>query len=546
MDAPEASNNSEDASYNRGLIAWFARNHVAANLLLVFICVLGFFSISVLKKETFPTFALDMIEIGVAYPGAGPEEVEKGILIKIEEALTSIQGIEELRAYAREGSGQVYASVDQAYELGEVTDQVKLAVDRIVTFPVDAERPYITQREEKVQALMVAVSGGIDEFTMANLVTQIREEIVALPEVTFAEIQGRKDFEISIDISEQRLREYGLTLSQVADVISRWSIDLPGGSIRTDGGNIRLRANGQAYTGEEFANIVLLTNPDGSKLRLKDVAEIRDGFVEWPGYAYFNGERAMMIEVKSTANESELKISEAVRRYIDAREKTLPDSVALDVWGDSTRFLSSQLTMLLKNMVMGFALVFVVLAVFLRLRLAVWVVVGLPVAFLGAFMLLPMVGVTINIMSLFAFILVLGIVVDDAIIVAESAHAETEKSGYSLKSIVVGTKKVALPATFGVLTTVAAFLPLLLVTGPPSAMIHALAYVVVFCLLFSLVESKLILPSHLALLPPPRSDKGRITEAVDRSLKAFWNTSTSPSSPKRSIIGTPLSPPLCR
>ena len=286
--------------------------------------------------------------------------------------------------------------MDQGYELGEVTDQVKLAVDRIVTFPIDAERPYITQREEKVQALMVAVSGSIDEFTMANLVTQIREEIIALPEVTFADIQGRKDFEISIDISEQRLREYGLSLSQVAGVISRWSVDLPGGSIRTDGGNIRLRANGQAYTGEEFANIVLLTNPDGSKLLLKDVAEIRDGFVEQPGYAYFNGERAMMIEVKSTANESELKISEAVKRYIAAREKTLPDSVALDVWGDSTRFLSSQLTMLLKNMAMGFALVFVVLAVFLRLRLAVWVVVGLPVAFLGAFMLLPTVGVTIN------------------------------------------------------------------------------------------------------------------------------------------------------
>ncbi|MEC8807990.1 MAG: efflux RND transporter permease subunit [Pseudomonadota bacterium] len=528
MDTPEAVNTSDDNDHNRGLIAWFARNHVAANLLLVFICVLGFYAISVLKKETFPSFSLDMIEIGVSYPGAGPEEVETGILIKIEEALTSIQGIEELRAIAREGSGQVYASVDQGYELGEVTDQVKLAVDRIVTFPIDAERPYITQREEKVQALMVAVSGSIDEFTMANLVTQIREEIIALPEVTFADIQGRKDFEISIDISEQRLREYGLSLSQVAGVISRWSVDLPGGSIRTDGGNIRLRANGQAYTGEEFANIVLLTNPDGSKLLLKDVAEIRDGFVEQPGYAYFNGERAMMIEVKSTANESELKISEAVKRYIAAREKSLPDSVALDVWGDSTRFLSSQLTMLLKNMAMGFALVFVVLAVFLRLRLAVWVVVGLPVAFLGAFMLLPTVGVTINIMSLFAFILVLGIVVDDAIIVAESAHAETEKSGYSLKSIVVGTKKVALPATFGVLTTVAAFLPRLQVTGPPSAMIHALAYVVVFCLLFSLVESKLILPSHLALLPPPRSDKGRITEAVDRSLKAFIENKYKP------------------
>jgi len=521
MDKTNVPVSQGDESYNQGLIAWFARNHVAANLLLVFVCVLGFYAISILKKETFPTFALDMIEIGVPYPGAGPEEVEKGILIKIEESLTAIQGIEELRAIAQEGYGRVYVSVDQTYELSEVTDQVKLAVDRIVTFPVDAERPYITQREQKVQALMVAVSGDLDEFSMANLVTQIREEIVALPEVTFAEIQGRKDFEISVEISEQRLREYGLTLSQVASEISRWSIDLPGGSIRTDGGNIRLRANGQAYTGEEFSNIVLLTNPDGSKLRLRDVATINDGFVEWPGYAYFNGASAMMIEVKSTANESELKISEAVTRYIEGRQSSLPDSVYLDVWGDSTRFLSDQLTMLLKNMAMGFALVFVVLAVFLRLRLAVWVVVGLPVAFLGAFMLLPMVGVTINIMSLFAFILVLGIVVDDAIIVAESAHAETEKNGYSLKSIVIGTKKVALPATFGVLTTVAAFLPLLLVTGAPSAMIHALAYVVIFCLLFSLVESKLILPSHLAWLPPPKASKGRITEFVDGSLKAF-------------------------
>lgn len=528
MDKPNVPVSQGDESYNQGLIAWFARNHVAANLLLVFVCVLGFYAISILKKETFPTFALDMIEIGVPYPGAGPEEVEKGILIKIEESLTAIQGIEELRAIAQEGYGRVYVSVDQTYELSEVTDQVKLAVDRIVTFPVDAERPYITQREQKVQALMVAVSGDLDEFSMANLVTQIREEIVALPEVTFAEIQGRKDFEISVEISEQRLREYGLTLSQVASEISRWSIDLPGGSIRTDGGNIRLRANGQAYTGEEFSNIVLLTNPDGSKLRLRDVADVNDGFVEWPGYAYFNGASAMMIEVKSTANESELKISEAVTRYIEGRQSSLPDSVYLDVWGDSTRFLSDQLTMLLKNMAMGFALVFVVLAVFLRLRLAVWVVVGLPVAFLGAFMLLPMVGVTINIMSLFAFILVLGIVVDDAIIVAESAHAETEKNGYSLKSIVIGTKKVALPATFGVLTTVAAFLPLLLVTGAPSAMIHALAYVVIFCLLFSLVESKLILPSHLAWLPPPKASKGRITEFVDGSLKAFVENKYKP------------------
>ena len=308
----QTSDSQENQSFDTGIIAWFARNHVAANLLLVFICALGVYAISILKKETFPNFTLDMIEIGVPYPGAGPEEVEKGILIKIEESLTSIQGIDELRSIAREGYGSVYVAVAQGYELSDITDRVKLAVDRISTFPVDAERPYIIQTERKVQALMVAVSGDLDEFSMANLVSQIREEIVALPEVTFAEIQGRKDYEIAVEISEQKLKEFGLTLSQVASTISRWSIDLPGGSIRTDGGNIRLRANGQAYTGEEFSNIVLLTNPDGSKLRLRDVADIKDGFVEWPGYAYFNGDRAMMIEVKSTANESELKISESV------------------------------------------------------------------------------------------------------------------------------------------------------------------------------------------------------------------------------------------
>ncbi len=505
----------------RGLIGWFASNHVAANLLMLLIVGAGIYATFAVKKESFPNFQFDEVRVVVPYPGAGPEEVEEGIVIKIEEAIEGIEGIKEITGLAYEGSGQVYVEVKNGYDVGDITDEVKLAVDGINTFPLDAERPIISKLDIRKGALTVQLSGDLDEATMKSLAEDIRDEITSLSEVSAAEVWGSRPFEIAVEIPELTLREYGLTLAQVADTIRRWSIDLPGGSIRTESGDIRLRASGQAYTGYEFEQIVLLTNPDGTRVRLGDIAEIKDAFAETESFAFFNGKRSLGINVMSTENENELEISEAVNRYVDERNKTLPAEVQLAVWGDATYYLQGRVDMLLSNLAMGFILVFVILGLFLHVKLAAWVIVGLPVAFLGAFMMMPVVDVTINIMSLFAFIVVLGIVVDDAIIIAEAAYTETEEKGYTLPNIVAGAQRVAVPATFGVLTSIMAFLPQLFVTGPVAAINLAIGWVVILCLFFSLIESKLILPSHLALMKSSHGGKQGVADRVDRGLKRF-------------------------
>ncbi len=504
-----------------GLIGWFASNHVASNLLAIFIVMAGLYAVLTLKKESFPPFNFDMITVAVPYPGAGPEEIEEGIVVKIEEAIKGIEGIREFRGVAREGNGEVIIEVRNGFEIGDITDEVKLAVDGVNTFPVEAERPIISKREFRKGALNVQLSGDLDEVAMKALAEDVREEIAALPAVSTVELWGSRPYEIAVEIPEHTLREYGLTFSQVASIIRQWSVDLPGGSIRTESGDIRLRAMGQAYRGDEFARIVLVTNPDGTRVRLGDIATITDGFAEVEFYSFFDGRPSIGISVSSTANESEIDISRAVRDYVDERNQTLPKEVQLVVWADTTYYLEGRIDMLLDNMLMGAILVFVILGLFLHVKLAAWVIVGLPVAFLGAMMMLPAVGVTINIMSLFAFIVVLGIVVDDAIIIAEAAYTETEEKGYSLPNIVAGAQRVAVPATFGVLTTIMAFAPQLFVTGPTQNINAAMGWVVIFCLLFSLVESKLILPSHLALMNSSHGAKKGVADWVDKHLKRF-------------------------
>ncbi len=504
-----------------GLIGWFASNHVASNLLAIFIVMAGLYAVLTLKKESFPPFNFDMITVAVPYPGAGPEEIEEGIVLKIEEAIKGIEGIREFRGVAREGNGEVIIEVRNGFEIGDITDEVKLAVDGVNTFPVEAERPIISKREFRKGALNVQLSGDLDEVAMKALAEDVREEIAALPAVSTVELWGSRPYEIAVEIPEHTLREYGLTFSQVASIIRQWSVDLPGGSIRTESGDIRLRAMGQAYRGDEFARIVLVTNPDGTRVRLGDIATITDGFAEVEFYSFFDGRPSIGISVSSTANESEIDISRAVRDYVDERNQTLPKEVQLVVWADTTYYLEGRIDMLLDNMLMGAILVFVILGLFLHVKLAAWVIVGLPVAFLGAMMMLPAVGVTINIMSLFAFIVVLGIVVDDAIIIAEAAYTETEEKGYSLPNIVAGAQRVAVPATFGVLTTIMAFAPQLFVTGPTQNINAAMGWVVIFCLLFSLVESKLILPSHLALMNSSHGAKKGVADWVDKHLKRF-------------------------
>ena len=505
-----------------GLIGWFAQNHVAANLMMFAIIIGGIVGVFILKKETFPEFQSNMIQIQVPYLGAAPEEVEKAVVVRIEEAIESIEGIHEISSTASEGVASVRVELREGFEIAEMTDKLKLAIDGISTFPNETERPMISEFRFMTGVVNIQLAGDLDEATMKELADTIREEVVALPDVSSAEVMGSRPFEISVEISESALRQYGLTLDGVAQVIRRWSLDLPGGAIRSAAGDIRLRATGQAYTGQEFKDIVLLTRPDGTRIHLGDVANIRDGFAETESYSFFDGKRSFGINVSATEDENPIDVSAAVRAYVEERNATLPPEAQMTVWADTSVFLEGRLTMMLKNMALAAVLVLVILGIFLHLKIALWVILGMAVAFLGAFMMmpLPLVDVSINIMSLFAFILVLGVVVDDAIIIAESSYAETERKGYTLPNIVRGAQRVAVPATFGVLTTIMAFLPMLFQTGRTSAFAGAIAWVVILCLAFSLVESKLILPSHLAIM---RSSHGSRRGFADwAGTKLMW------------------------
>jgi len=507
-----------------GLIGWFAKNHVAANLLMLAIIGLGVYAlVGEIKKESFPEFIRNQIQVQVLFPGATPEEVEQGVILRVEEAVKSIEGVTEIRSFAGEGGGTVFIDLGTRADVAAKMDEVKLAVDGISTFPADTERPIISESRSRNPVINIQLAGDLEEASMKELADRLREEIVALPAVSYAQVFGSRPFEISIEISEDTLRQYGLTLDRVAQVIRQWSIDLPGGSIRSEAGDIRLRATGQAYTGQEYAEIVLLTRRDGTRIRLGDVASIRDRFAEVQSYSFFNGKRSLGINVMAGRDENPMDVSAAVKEFVETRNRTLPPEAQMTAWSDASFYLEGRIDMMLKNMALGAVLVFIILGVFLHLKVAAWVIIGLPVAFLGAFMMMPLppIDVTINVMSLFAFILVLGVVVDDAIIIAESAYTETEDHGYTLANIVRGAQRVAVPATFGVLTTIMAFTPMLLQAGATSSVARAIAWIVILCLAFSLVESKLILPSHLAIMRSSHGSRRGISDWVDVKLKRF-------------------------
>ena len=506
-----------------GLIGWFASNHVAANLLMLFIVVSGVYVLATIKKEAMPPSESDEIRVDVQLLGGTPEEVENSVLLKIESAVTGIDGVRQIRSTAFEGRGAVRMTVEEGVDSERVLNDVKLAVDGISSFPAEMERPLIHKYQGFYgAAINVQVSGEIDEATLKELTEQFHNELLGLEGISYVDINGARPYEISIEIPESVLNQYNLSIPQVAGVIRSWSTDLPGGLIQSDAGVIRLRAKGQSYTGAEFEEIVLLTTPDGVNLKLGDIATVRDGFSSDEYYSFFNGVRSMGLVVRARANENEIRIADTVKEWVEQRQRSLPDTITLTTWADSSYYLQGRLNTMLSNLGFGAFLVLIVLGVFLRFRTAAWVVAGLPVAILGALMFMPVVNVTLNIVSLFGFIVVLGIVVDDAIIVAESVDAETQRHGFSTENVVKGVNRVALPAMFGVLTTAAAFTPLIFATGPMSVIYSSIGWVVVLCLLFSLIESKLILPSHLALMNQPRHTRQHDLHAeIDRRFNRF-------------------------
>lgn len=483
----------------KDIIAWFARNSVAANLLMLIILVAGALSIFTVRKQMFPEIELNIISIQVPFPGAAPQEVEQGVIMLIEDAIEDVDGIEEMTSRSREGLGTVTLEVEPDYDVQVVMDEVKMLVDAIPNFPQQIEKPNIYRVRPNREVIWMTVYGDVNERTRKELAKSIRDELKTVGGITKVDVIGARDYEISIEISQEDLERYNLTFQQIVNAVRGTSIDVAGGSIKTPNGDILLRANNQAYRGNEFEEIVLLSRPDGTRLTLGDIAKVEDGFVETEAFTRFDGKPATFIRVNSVGDQNDLKIAEYVRNYVERKQKQLPDEVQLSHWGDSSYYLQGRLDLMLNNMWMGGLLVFLMLSLFLQLRLAFWVMLGIPVCFLGtiAMMPLPMFDISINMISLFGFILVLGIVVDDAIVIGESAYTEIEEKGKSVDNVVAGAQRVAMPATFGVLTTMVAFVPMLMVDGGMGAIWESIAWVVILCLAFSLVESKLILPAHI-------------------------------------------------
>ena len=491
---------SETISRREGIIGWFVRNHVAANLMMFAIIGLGLYSGLNLRQQTTPDFDLNYVSVRVPYLGAAPEEVEEGVVIKIEEAIQDTKGIKKIKSTSSEGIGSVRAEVEIGADINEVLNEIKAKVDAISTFPELTEKPVVYKVEIPTGILFVSIYGDLDEYQRKNIAEEMKDELLNFPEIKSINLLGDRNFEISIEVTENTLREYDLTMSEISAAIRASSIDLPGGRIRTDGGDILLRTKGQVYTGEEFGALVLRTYPDGSRLLLSDIANIDDGFVESRSWGRFNGQSTLDMEILAAQAENEIETADRVKEYISEKSSSLPEGINLEVWGDRSIYLQDRLDMMSKNMLQGAILVFIVLSLFLRLKVAIWAVIGIPIAFFGALWLMP-VGpfpVTINMISLFGFIMVLGIVVDDAIIIGESIYTKIRADGHSIENVIKGAQKVALPATFGVLTTIAAFAPMLFVTGFAGPFFKAMSVVVILCLFFSIIESKLILPAHLA------------------------------------------------
>jgi multidrug efflux pump subunit AcrB len=482
------------------IIAWFANNHVAANLLMGLIMLAGLATLPNMPMKSFPDIDVPMISISVPYLGAAPEEVEEGVCVRIEEELEGIEGVKQIRSNANEGMCSVQVELFESADESKALDDVKNRVDAIDTFPEETEKPIINLVERTRSVLDIAITGPGGERALKEMAEQVRDDIVQLPGVTQATVANTRPYEISIEVSEASLRRNRLSFDQVATAVRSGSLDLPGGSIKTEAGEILLRTKGQAYTGRDFEKLVVTTRADGTRLYLDDVATIDDGFADTDQMLRFDGMPAALIQVSRMGDQDLQHISSTVKQFIEDVGPRLPEGYRLTVWNDDSTTLRDRLDTLLNSGRQGFLIVLLLLAMFLRPRLAFWVSVGVPVAFLGAIFLTNVLGLSIDAISLFGFILVLGILVDDAIVVGESIHshqADGMSPGEQLAGAITGAQRVTVPVIFGVLTTVAAFMPLLLGPGTMGQVMSVIATTVICCLTFSLIESQMVLPAHL-------------------------------------------------
>ena len=446
----------------KNIIRWFIANTVAANLLMVFILIAGFFTLSRLRIEVFPDIAIPIINVSVIYPGASPEDIEESICVKVEEQVQGVNGLKRITSSSNEGYGSINIEVENGYDIDEVKDEVKSQIDAITSFPDGAEKPTIRSFEGQPEVITIAVHGEVDEVSLLSIAEKIRDEVNDLPKITQTRL-GKKPREISIEVSENTLQKYGLSFDYIASRIRSSSMDVPGGAIETYDGEILIRSKGQAYTGDDFGLIPVLSLSDGSTLLLRDIANIVDGFQDVEYDIKFNSEPAKLIRVYRTGDQNALDIADAVHEYLKKKQPLMPPGISLTSWKDESVILRGRIELLLKNAYLGLGLVLLVLALFLKPKLAAWVALGIPISFMGGFWLLPVFDVSINMISLFTFILVLGIVVDDAIVVGENIHIFRKRGLKAEDAALEGAYQVAKPVIFAVLTTMVTFSTMVLV-----------------------------------------------------------------------------------
>ena len=491
-----------------GFIAWWARNSVAANLVMVGIFVAGVIGFSQMEREMDPQVRFPGLQIEVFWPGAAPQEVEEQIVARIEEAVQDLDSIEWVRSTSAEGYGGVYILAEQQVDFTQFMNDVKIRVDSISSFPRDIEPPQVQQWVNRNEFMRVAVHGEVGERELKRLAETLRREVAQLTAVTVVQLFGVRQEEVSIEVSEDALRRYGLSFSEVATAIRNTSINQSAGQVRTEVGTYQLKVRSQADTETEFNEIIIRETPDGGIIRVGDVATVLDGFEDNPILATLNGEPAVLIQVMSTEVMDIVTASESVNEWIEKRRESLPEGISLTLWTDNAVDFKGRMKTIGSSAAMGLVLVMIVLVLTLRPIVAFWVAVGIATAYAGAFVLLGPIGISLNMLSTFAFLLVLGIVVDDAIVVGEGIHSEANRIGGGVNASIAGAQLVAKPVIFGVITTILAFLPWLFVSGSTSEFTRHITWVVILALVFSLVESLLILPSHLSSMKPRHNPKG--------------------------------------
>jgi multidrug efflux pump subunit AcrB len=493
-----------DDPYPRDAVAWMARNGVAANLLMVFILAAGLASLPGLVQEMYPVPSSNHIEITVPYPGATPYEVEESIVLKIEERIGTVDGVKDVTSVAAEGMASVMAVLETGADINRALNDVESAVGSIQSFPGGAERPEIRERANRQSVIRLVLYGDVPERTLKELAYRTEEQIGSLPDVSYVETRGVRNYEFSIEAPLARLQALGLTLDDIAAAIRDGSLDLAAGSIETADAAMRVRTTGQSYSEYDFEEIVVLSKGDGTAVRLGDIADVRDGFQDVHLITRYNGRPAAFVEVYRAAGEKVLDVAAAVVEHLE-REivSSLPAGVEVAIWNNDAEIYGEQVYVLVKNGFLGLLLVFVALTLFLNIRLALWVASGIAIAAIGALAVMLVLDVSINAISMFAFVLAIGIMVDDAIVVAEHVHLERQKGVGGVAAAIRGTQKIKKPLIFAVLTSIAAFSPLLFLPGGFGEVMGAFPIIVISVLVLSLVESLLVLPNHLSHLPGP-------------------------------------------